>query len=130
MSDELAPYLRLPLSFDRGRTQSGSLTESISDNIRLLLHNQIQGNAKPKGVPGDPDYGAALPHHEFERGRPQDVVRAIRVAVKRHEPRLALESIEYANKTPGRYLPYSQVRITGKVIATGESLKLDLEIRE
>ena len=49
------------------------------------------------------------------RLRPQDVVRAIRVAVKKHEPRLALEGIEYANKTPGRYLPYSQVRITGKV---------------
>lgn len=130
--DELAPYLRTPLSFEHGRMRSGSIEDSIRENIRLILHNYVQGEAKPEGVAADPEYGAALPHHEFRRGRAPEVVRIIRNAVRNLEPRLEERTlkVEYASRTPGRYFPFSRVRITGRVLATGEVVTLDFDIEE
>lgn len=132
MNEDLAPYLQVPLSFSSGRMNSISLEESIRANLRLILHNQVQGIAKPEGVAADPEYGAQLPHHDFKRGRAQDVVRVIRNAVRRLEDRLEDRSVkvEYASRKPGRYFPFSSVRISGTVIATGENVSMDFEIEE
>lgn len=130
--DERAPYLQPPLSFAHGRMKTGSIEDSIRENIRLILHNYVQGDAKPEGVAADPEYGAALPHHEFRRGRAAEVVRVIRNALRNLEPRLEDRSmkVDYSSSTPGRYFPFSRVRVTGKVIATGEVLSLDFDIEE
>jgi hypothetical protein len=130
MAQEHAPFLKLPLSFDQGRLRSSSLEQSVRDNIRLILHNQVQGVAKPEGVPADPTYGADLPHHEFRHGRIQDVVREVRVAVRRLEPRLDVEKVDFLKKKPGRFLPYSTVRISGTLLATGEAFNAEFEIEE
>ena len=130
--ESLAPYLRPPLSFEHGRMKTGSIEDSIRENIRLILHNYVQGEAKPEGVAADPSYGAALPHHEFRRGRASEVVRIIRNALRHLEPRLEERSVkvEYASREPGRYFPFSQVRVSGKVLATGESITMDFHIEE
>lgn len=130
--DERAPYLRPPLSFEHGRVRTGSIEDSIRENIRLILHNYVQGEAKPEGVAADPEYGAALPHHEFRRGRAAEVVRVIRNSLRNLEPRLEDRSVkvEYASSTPGRYFPFSRVRVSGKVIASGELLVMDFDIEE
>ncbi len=130
--EDVAPYLKPPLSFSGGRMVSSTLEESIQENIRLILHNQVQGIAKPEGVAADPDYGASLPHHEFKRGRAQDVVRAIRNAIRKLEDRLEDRSVkvEYASRKPGRYFPFSRVRISGNILATGEAVSMEFDIEE
>jgi phage baseplate assembly protein W len=130
MAHERAPFMKLPLAFDQGRLRQGELERSVRDNIRLILHNQVQGVAKPPGVAADPTYGAELPHHEFRHGRIQDVVREVRVAVRRLEPRLDVEKVDFLKKRPGRFLPYSTVRISGTLLATGESFNAEFEIEE
>lgn len=130
--DDSAPYLRAPLSFEHGRMQSVTIEGSIRENIRLILHNYVQGDAKPEGVAADPEYGAALPHHEFRRGRASEVVRVIRNSLRNLEPRLEDRTlkVDYASTKPGRYFPFSRVRVSGKVIATGETLVMDFDIEE
>jgi hypothetical protein len=130
MADEVAPYLNLPLAFRHGRVDSCGLEESIRANIRLILHNQVQGIAKPKGVAADPAYGANLPHHEFRHGRIQDVVREVRVALRRLERRLVVDKIDFVGRRPGRYLPYTTIHVSGTVEATGSPLKMEFEIEE
>jgi hypothetical protein len=130
MADDHAPFLKLPLSFAQGRVRASDLEGSIRDNIRLILHNQVQGVAKPPGVAADPGYGADLPHHEFRHGRIQDVVREVRVAVRKLESRLEVEKVDFLKKKPGRFLPYSTVRITGTVASTGEPFNAEFEIEE
>jgi len=95
---------------------SCSLEESIRRNLWLILHNQVQGIAKPSGVAADPEF---------------EVTRTIRVAIRRLEPRLDSKGIkiEYA-KTIGRYLPFNKVRIQATVLATGKPLDMEFEIEE
>ena len=130
MSDEIAPYLDLPLRFENGRLATTDLAGSIEANIRLILHNQVQAIAKPDGVPAVPEYGANLPHHEFRHGRVQDVVRTVRVALKNLEPRLAVSEINFVRDQPGRYLPFAVIRVIGEIVATGEKHKFEFEIQE
>lgn len=130
MSQDPAPFMKLPLSFEQGRMRTSDLEGAIRDNIRLILHNQVQGVAKPEGVAADPNYGADLPHHEFRHGRIQDVVREVRVAVRKLEPRLEVEKVDFLKKKPGRFLPYSTVRISGTLVTTGESFNAEFEIEE
>lgn len=110
---------------------SCSLEESIRRNLWLILHNQVQGIAKPEGVAADPEFGADLPHHEFRQGHTSEVTRTIRVAIRKLEPRLDPKGIkiDYA-KTVGRYLPFNKVRIQGTVLATGKPLDMEFEIEE
>lgn len=130
MADDIAPYVKLPFGFEQGRVRAAALDESIRDNIRLILHNQVQGIAKPRGVAADPAYGANLPHHEFRQGRIQDVVREVRVALRRLEKRFTADRIEFVGRKPGRYLPYKRILVSGTVVASGRSLKMEFEIRE
>ena len=130
MDEDFAPYLKPPFTFTNGRVASGNLEKSIESNIWLILQNHVQGIAKPKGVPADPNYGVALPHHEFEFGRTQDIVRNVRNAVRKLERRFELSNISFDQSVPGHYLPYSVIRIEGKVPSTGERLKLEFEIKE
>jgi phage baseplate assembly protein W len=128
MPDERAPYLVLPLRLEGGRMASGSLEDSIAHTIRLVLTNPVQGAAKPPGTAGDPDFGADLPHHEFRQGRAQDVVREIRNALGRCEPRIVVDKIEFTGKDPGRYFPYRRIRVVATVRATRQLLTLDYDL--
>ena len=126
--DETAPYLKPPLSLQNGRMSSCSLEESIGQNIRLLLASPVQGVAKSAEVAADQQYGADLPHHRFSQASSGDLVRQVKLALKRNEPRLALDKIEFCNDKPGRYLPYRYIRIVGKVKDTGLPLELEFDV--
>ena len=130
MAADIAPYLAVPLTFAGGRAQATTLEDSIRSTIRLVLGNPVQGTAKPAGVAGDPQFGADLPHHEFRQGRAQDVVREVRNALRRAEPRLNVDKIEFVGKDPGRYFPYRRIRVVGVVLATKESLTFEFDLEQ
>lgn len=126
--DELAPYLKPPFTLREGRMASCSLEESIAQNIRVLLSSPIQGDAKSEDLAANPPYGADLPHHRFSQGGAGELVRQVKLAIRRHEPRLNLDKIEFSGDTPGRYLPYRFIRIIGKVKDTGLPLEMEFDV--
>lgn len=131
MADEIAPYLRLPLTFEGGRLASCSMEASIAANIRLILHNQVQGRAKPPGVSANPHFGADLPHHEFRHGRIQDVVQEVRRALRDLEPRIAHPAkVDFVKKRPGRFLPFAVLRVSSTITSNGQPISLDFEIEK
>jgi len=126
--DERTPYLKPPLSIEGGATNACSLEESIGQNIQLLLTSPLQEMAKTADLAADPHYGTDLPHHRFTHGSSGDLVRQIKLSVKRNEPRLILDKIEFCNDKPGRYSPFRYVRIIGKVKDTGLPLELEFDV--
>jgi len=126
--DERTPYLKPPLSIEGGVTSACSLEESIGQNIQLLLTSPLQEMAKTADLAADPQYGTDLPHHRFTQGSSGDLVRQIKQSVKRNEPRLILDKIEFCNDKPGRYSPFRYVRIIGKVKDTGLPLELEFDV--
>lgn len=126
--DEHAPYLKPPFTIRDGMVNSCSIEESIGQNIRLLLASPVQGAAKSVETVADPRYGADLPHHRFSQGSAGELVRQVKLAVKRNEPRLILDKIEFCNDKPGRYLPFRYIRIVGKVKETGLPLELEFDV--
>ncbi len=126
--DDRTPYLKPPLSIQDGRMNACSLEESISQSIRLLLSSPIQDMAKSPRVAPHPQYGTDLPHHRFSQGSAGDLVRQIKLSMKRNEPRLSLDKIEFCNDKPGRYSPFRYIRIVGKVKDTGLPLELEFDV--
>lgn len=126
--DELAPYLKPPLTFRDGSLVSCSIEESIQQNVRLLLETPPQALAKSSEIAAEPEYGADLPHHHFNRGPAGEMVRQIRNAIKRNEPRFQLTDIKFTDSRPGRYLPYRYVRIIGKVRDTGLTMEFEIDV--
>jgi phage baseplate assembly protein W len=126
--DDLAPFLKPPLTFRDGRVSTCSLEESIGQNIRVLLSSPIQGMAKSREVAAVADYGSDLPHHRFSQGGAGELVRQVKLAIRRHEPRFSLDKIEFTSDEPGRYLSHRYIRIIGKVKETGLPLEMEFDV--
>ncbi|HVP38858.1 MAG TPA: PDZ domain-containing protein [Candidatus Saccharimonadales bacterium] len=105
------------------------LVESLSGYIECVLSNPLQSEVTHPGVAADPEFGCLGADLEFSL---QSVgLSEIRNAVVRCEPRLKdveVESVTLEVREGGEVHRRPGVRVSAKLAATGEPVRVDLEI--